>query len=117
MIIDEDMENAIRRIALTADGELQYRYLQKRLLGVLVSTDSGALLSDNGERKFASRLMGLMAKGIDERGGRNSDSSGTGGATERPVTFAVAGPRPISNGRRGAGRRGGTEPVAKPDAD
>lgn len=100
MISDEDTAEAIDRIARTADGRLFYLYLQKRLLGVLAEAnpESGALQMDHGERRFASKLMGLMAAGIDESGGR-TDQQSTGGPTERPVVFRV-GPRAVGQPRR-----------------
>jgi hypothetical protein len=95
-IANEQFHNAIDRLARTEDGRSLYLFLQRRLMGVSGATDDGALRLDNGERSFASKLIGLMAKGIQESGGRTS--------SEQPVVFAVAGPRAVS-GARGAGRR------------
>jgi hypothetical protein len=99
----EQLRNAIDRLARTEDGRTLYLFLQRRLMGVCHLPDDGALRSDNGERKFAAALMGLMAKGIQESGGRASSSSdGSGG--DQPIVFAVAGPRAVRE-QRGAGRR------------
>lgn len=102
MISDHDLNEALDRIARTRDGDLLYRYLQKRLMGVCLSADMGALQSDNGERKFAAELMGRMAQGIKE-------SSSVG--PDRAITFALAEPRSVARPGRGPGRRvTGAEP-------
>jgi hypothetical protein len=82
MISEKDIADAIDRIARSDDGELLYRYLQKIVMWIPdLSADEGALRQDQGRRRFALDLMGLMAKGIDER-------SGSTGGTARPVIFA-----------------------------
>jgi hypothetical protein len=69
-------------------------FLQRRLMAVDI--DASTLPTTNGQRILAATLMGLMAKGIAESGGRS----------EPICTFAVAGPRAVSgSGSRGAGRR------------
>ncbi len=85
MITDSDMEEAIDRISRTADGHLFYRWLQVRVLEIAYSTDPSTLLSHNGERMFASRLMQLMRTGIEESAGRTSSGEHP---TERPVVIA-----------------------------
>ena len=69
-ITDEDIAAALDRLARTPDGHLLYRHLQKVLCGV--SRDMGTLQEQNGRRLFASELMGLMAKGLEESDGRNT---------------------------------------------
>jgi hypothetical protein len=93
MISDQEIKDAIDRIAHSQDGKLLYLFLQKRLMAI--TTDFITLPTDHGQRILAATLMGLMAKGITESGG-SSDSI---------YTFAVAGPRAVSAGPRGAGRR------------
>jgi hypothetical protein len=100
-ISEKLMHEAIDRIARTPDGRVLYLYCQRRLMALTVSADLSTLQSDHGERSFASRLIGLMATGISESGGRTSSS---GGNTEQPLVFAV--PKPVAvGGPRGAGRR------------
>lgn len=102
----EQLHDAIDRIARTADGRDLYLFLQRRLMAVSNAELDGALRSDHGERMFASRLIGLMAKGISESGGRTS-SSGTSstGTGEQPIVFAVREPvRVAGSGRSGARR-------------
>ncbi len=91
MITDEDIAQAVDRIARTADGELLYRYLQRIVLFVPdLSAEVCALRIDQGRRRFAADLMALMAKGIDERGG-SSSSNPDGKRSERTVVFASRG--------------------------
>jgi len=93
-ITDDDMHQALDRIARTADGELLYRYLQKVLCAVTTpATHECALPRNEGRRSFAAELMGLMAEGMQ--------ASGRHAAT---VTFTRAEPRAISRSR-GAARR------------
>lgn len=93
MITDEDIAEALDRIARTADGGLLYAYLQKVAIGVVDALDppDGALRANHGERRFAHRMMGLMARGIDESGGR-SDSGSDRRPSERPVVFLTRQP-------------------------
>jgi hypothetical protein len=93
-LTDQDMRDALDRVARSSDGVLLYRYLQKTLCAV--TTDSmpeGALRRNEGRRSLAAELMGLMAEGI-----RSS------GRADSPVTFALAGARAVAR-TRGAGRR------------
>jgi hypothetical protein len=93
-LTNEDMRDALDRVARSSDGVLLYRYLQKTLCAV--TTDSmpeGALRRNEGRRSLAAELMGLMAEGI-----RSS------GRADSPVTFALAGARAVARSR-GAGRR------------
>lgn len=82
-INEQDMIEAFDRIARTGDGQIAYRYFQKVLMGFLDDADPspGALRENNARRKFASELMGLMSKGIEESG-RSSTA-----ASERPVVI------------------------------
>lgn len=105
MITDTQFHAALDRIARSDDGRTLYLFLQRRLMAVCSVDSESALRSDNGERMFASKLIGLMATGIRESGGSNTSTDGTGGISpDQPITFAVAGPRAVSE-RRGAGRR------------
>ena len=89
-ISQNDLHRAVDRIARSEDGHLLYRYFQQALCGVLVNAADGALREDNGRRRFASELMGLMAKGIEESGGP--------GTTSKPVTFSRQ--QPAASGKR-----------------
>jgi hypothetical protein len=107
-ISDEQFRNAIDRLARSDDGRTLYLFLQRSLMAVPMALDDGALRAHHGERMFAAKLIGLMAKGISESGGR-SDASGPGsgsGGGDQPIVFAVAGPRRVADaGRAGSGRR------------
>jgi hypothetical protein len=96
---------AIDRIARTPDGAVLYVFLQRRLMGFPISTKAGALRADHGERTFAAKLIGLMAKGIFESGGRTGiigSSSGPGGG-EQPVV--IPSPKPVRVAGTGSRRR------------
>jgi hypothetical protein len=100
------VEEAIDRLARTPDGAMLYVYLQRRLMEVIPTADQSALSAHHGERIFASRLTGLMAKGIIESGGRTGitgSSTGPGGL-EQPIVRPVAKSVTLG-GPRGAGRR------------
>lgn len=99
MIDDKDLDEALDRIARTADGELLYRYFQKVLMGTLADhgPDESALRTEHGRRRFAQELMARLAKGIDESGGSGSTDSGQR-RSERIVVFSAKQPS-------GAGRR------------
>lgn len=103
MIADEQFHAAIDRLARTDDGRTLYLFLQKRLMAVFSSESESALRSDNGERMFASKLIGLMGKGIAESGGRN-DAAEQRQPDEQPIVFAVRGPVAVGS-RHGARRR------------
>jgi hypothetical protein len=104
-ISEKILHEAIDRVARTHDGRMLYLFLQRRLMAVCTAEADSALRINEGERTFASKLIGLMAKGISEGGGRTSSDGDTGGAgSDQPIIFAVA--RPIAvGGSRGAGRR------------
>ena len=100
-VTDEQVKDALQRIARTPDGEVLYRFLQKELMGVLSSGASeGAFREHNGRRSFASTLMGLMADGIETSGRnanvifRRSGSVSNASGEQRPVY------RPAPGGRR-----------------
>lgn len=95
---------AIDRISRTPDGAALYVFLQRRVMWVAPTTSRSALRTDHGERSFASKLIGLMAKGIHESGGRTS-SSGSPGVAEQPIVVPRSGPVLVGPGPRGAGRR------------
>lgn len=105
MIEETRLHESIARIASTDDGADLYLYLQRRLMALTTTTESGALLKNEGERTFAAKLMGLMAEGIAERDRRTSSSTGSSGTSaERAIVFAAPKPRAVT-GTRGAGRR------------
>lgn len=84
----KDFVEAFERVGRTEDGLLLYLYFQKTLCGTMeLSPLERALPEHEGRRKFASELMGLMAKGIKESGGSSS---------VRPVVFAKREPVAIS---------------------
>jgi hypothetical protein len=92
MIENKEMQEAIDRIARSADGLLLYRLLQKVLCGTVAApTQEGALQFHEGRRTLARDLMAYMAEGIADN-------------DRACVTFAVAKPTSIA-GTRGAGRR------------
>lgn len=79
-ISEEQVREALDRIARTPDGRLLYLFLQKALTAVPVSPDSDALRELHGRRMFAAELMADMAKGIRAANdGRDP--------TDRPITF------------------------------
>lgn len=90
MIDDEDIKNAFDRIARTAEGETIYRHFQKKLMGTLAehAPEDSALRTEHGMRRFAAEVMAMMAKGIDESGGRSSTDQR---ASERTVVFRTSG--------------------------
>lgn len=93
MITDDDMTTAISNIARTADGLRLYRWLQRELLAVPPFIESCALTAHHGERRFAAKLMGLMADAIAEQAVDEPDHDIPGrGASERPVVFVPAQP-------------------------
>jgi hypothetical protein len=96
MIEVKDMEEAIDRIARSSDGKMLYLLLQRRLMALPSTTDAYALPLEAGERIFAAKLIGLMAKGIAESDGHNSG--------QQPIVFAVRQPTVVGRSR-GAGRR------------
>ena len=100
MIKDEDMANAIARISLTGDGLLLYRWLQREVQRLGLTTDSGALWMLEGRRSLAHDLMARMQEGIDERASRNSADAPSSDA----VAFSRPGPVAVTR-TRGAGRR------------
>lgn len=112
-VADKLLEEAIDRIARTPDGSLFYLYLQRRLM--VVSSDvqkASALRLDEGERRFAAKLIGLMRTGIFESGrrtGSDSDPSGIGSG-EQPIVVPAREPARVG-GSRGAGRRVGRDTV------
>ena len=97
MIENKEMQEAIDRIARSADGLLLYRLLQKVLCGtVAAQNDVGALQINEGRRTLARDLMAFMSEGIAEN-------------DRAAVTFAIAKPERTDQRPRGAGRRIGPE--------
>lgn len=114
----EAIFEAIDRIARTPDGAMLYVHLQRRLMSISGEDLESALRLQEGERRFASKLIGLMAKGIFESGGRTGhtgSSIGPGGG-EQPVV--VPSPEPVRTGRaRNPGGRRITEHTRVPGYD
>src|SRR5882724_3841245 len=90
----KEIAESIDRIARTPDGANLYVLLQRVLMLVPPNLDMGALQSSHGKRMFAAELIGLMAKGISESGGRTSSTGGTG-SSEQPVVVPTALPRAV----------------------
>ncbi len=81
-IDDQQIGEAIDRIARTVDGSVLYLFLQKNLSSVPVDPLGDALQRLHGRRSFAAELMAMMATGIREsHGGRDP--------TDSPITFTV----------------------------
>ncbi len=95
MIEEKDLLAAWDRVARSEDGHLLYLYLQKRLMATSPEVESGTLRQREGARIFASELLGLMAKGIEE--------SATG-LSASCITISRSGPVAVSSAR-GARRR------------
>lgn len=98
--------DAVDRIARTPDGAALYVFLQRRLMAVPVTFEPGALQWDHGERSFASRLIGLMAKGIYESGGRTGTTGSSAGPSGSEQPLVVPSPRAVrARGEPGSRRR------------
>jgi len=76
-----------------------YVHLQRRLMSISVADTEGALRSDQGERTFASKLIGLMAKGIFESGGRTGITGSSIGPDGGEQPVVVPSPSPVRTGR------------------
>lgn len=116
-ITHEDLAAALDRIAMTPDGGLLYAYLQKMAIALPEGDDptDSALRADFGRRSLAHRMMGLMARGIDESGGRTDDSTGLGKRSDRPVVFLTSKPANVGareSPRAFIARTGGDDPGA-----
>jgi len=96
---------AIDRIARTPDGAAFYVFLQRRLMSISLAESDGALRLDHGERTFAAKLIGLMAKGISESGGRTGSSSNAGGTDGGEQPLVVPQPKPVRVAGAGGSRR------------
>ncbi len=95
---DDDITSALRNIARTPDGRMLYLYLQRELMGVARTSETGALQVHHGARTFAANLMGRMAPGIAER---SSDYASGGRFSLNVFTLA----KPVATGaRRRTGR-------------
>lgn len=108
---EQAIEEAVDRIARTADGRDLYVFLQRRLMATPVSLKAGALRWDQGERSFAANLMSLMDKGILESGGRTGITGSTIGpdGREQPIIRPRAEPVRVSPARHPGGRRIGPD--------
>lgn len=91
---------AIDRIARTPDGAALYVFLQRRLMAIPIADGEGALRLDLGERSFAKELIGHMAKGALESGGRTGITGSTIGPDGREQPVIIPSPEP----QRYAGR-------------
>jgi len=98
----KEIVDSLDRIAMTPDGHNLYIFLQRRLMKIPDPQLRGALRANQGERSFASELIGLMAKGIAESVNRAGSSNNDG--SEQPVVLPVGQPVAVDR-QRGAGRR------------
>ena len=98
---------AIDRIARTPDGAALYVFLQRRVMAISHADTDGALRLDEGERRFASRLIGHMAKGVFESGGRTGITGSSTGPSGSDQPIVVPSPKPVSVSRSGTRRRVG----------
>lgn len=106
MIEDKQLHAAIDAIARTEHGRTLYLFLMKSLMAIPTDEQSGALHTSHGERRFAAKLIGLMATGIRESGGSNTSTDGTGSVSpDQPIVFAVPVARAVGDPGRGARRR------------
>lgn len=105
MITDDDVAKAWDRLARTADGGLVYLHLQKILMEVPVDPQhgGGALRANFGRRSLAHELMALMAKGIEDSGGRTDTDGADGRPNQRPVVFVSK--QPADVGKRVTARQ------------
>jgi hypothetical protein len=104
MLDDQQMKDAIGRIAHTPDGHALYLFLQKTLSAVPVLGDGDALRAHHGRRTFAAELMAAMAEGIrDSHGGRDP--------TDHPIVFVTREPVRL------AGRISPREHIANTDPE
>lgn len=101
MIDDEQINNAIKRLALTGDGRLLHLMLQRSLMATCVDpTIPGALPLHEGGRRFASKLKELMDSSLAEASsGERAGST----SSERPII--VARPSGLSVAGSGGARR------------
>jgi hypothetical protein len=101
-----ECSEALDRISRTSDGATLYVLLQRSMMSFPLDSSDGALRSNHGERSFAAKLIGLMAKGIAESGGRTGSTSG-GGTSDGEQPIVVPSPEPRRVGRIGnpGGRR------------
>lgn len=98
---DAEIDKAIGRIALTADGRLLYRRLQMILMSAVPRPGGGALRAHEGRRSLARELKALMDSTLSQLGPPR-DRSGD----HDPDEPAVAEPaQPIAVERSGIRRR------------
>jgi hypothetical protein len=91
MIDDEQIKNAIKRIALTPDGALLHLSLQRTLMAICPNPlVAGALPRWEGARKFAADLKELMDSSLAEAPNERAGQSTVG----RPIVIAA--PRGVS---------------------
>lgn len=75
MISQQQIDEAIDRIARTQDGHLLYLALQREMMGFLPETvEVGALRENNARRRFCAELIAKMAKGVLESGPGSADA-------------------------------------------
>lgn len=96
MIDNDDMEAAIGRIALTADGQLLHAFLTRALMETCAQpTVPGALPLFEGRRSFAAELKRPMDRALEEAGSVGQ---------QRPVVISSARGSVVA-GRASAGAR------------
>ena len=98
MILDEDhIKEAIQRIARTPDGQVFRIALQRAMMAIEPSPDSGALQVFEGGRRFASQIASAMDAAI---AGEALDGQRI---ADRPIVIVAK--RPVHTGAGGGARR------------
>lgn len=100
MIIDDNyVKEALQRIARTPDGQIFHIGLQRALMALSPSPESGALQTFEGGRRFAQQIKAVMDEAI---AGEPVDGQSE---RERPIVIVARSAVPVG-GTRGARRRG-----------
>ena len=99
---EKDIDDAIKRIALSSDGELLYRRLQMVLMEVPPLEPSGALQSNHGRRLLARELKLLMDEELSKRASERVRPDGQHDP-DRPAIQRAA--KPVSVDAGGVRRR------------
>jgi len=106
---DDQIREAIKRIARTPDGRLFHLGLQSGLMALSPSPDSGALQVFEGGRRFAQSIKAVMDEAITEDISGRPDQSDASDKRQLLVVAARAGVR-TGTRRRGTRRRVSAEP-------
>jgi len=111
MITPKEIEDAIRRIGQTSDGQFLRLGLQRAMMAQAPSVETGALQTFEGGRRFAAQLERLLAGSNAEiPSDYTADTS-----LERPVAIPRPGAVSARAGGNGTRRRVSAAPVAKSD--